>query len=634
MKRSFAYIATGGLLMLSVASFNSCKQEKLYINDTDLSAELDLGLALPIGTMRATVGDFLGGNQVQGLYVDSLDNRGVFTYKGNYEKTLTYHDVDLSQYISEESLTMNVYDKLKDQPYMSDHKITGTGTPIVLTYPMTMKLKGINKDVSHERLDSALIQNARFISTIERNSSLPLQWEWIDKVTIDLGDAFTRAQGNEIVVYDKQRSEDSQYGFGSNIPIGVDEFSICLMKNKYPNRWSEYENNVIDSCDFHINFHITIPASAGEVYVPDDAAFDYTMNVQFINYYAIWGMFEPSSDMRDEDVIAIGDEWESWHKFRQATLPFAKPRADVNITTRVAGALMIYGDYLYVKETSGKRQDVELGNEYKPYYFKEGQYLSLDSQIGDSATMSLTFDETEGRGHLDQAFSVRPDYIGYKYHIDFNQQATPQVRITPYTGVHFSVDYTLPFIFKENMALQYADTIRDINMSTLALDSLLKSVEYLDTLKTSELKLFVQLQNTIQLGMLGVFHALDENGQEVIDPNTGAPLRLTTSDTIAIEPPTFAYENGTWVITKPYEQAELISINKEKFDVLSQIKSITFDATIDNKALDYAFEKGNFNAKLTEDASLKINIGIAAQVGAIFDFGTVDELIAGKDTIK
>ena len=171
-------------------------------------------------------------------------------------------------------------------------------------------------------------------------------------------------------------------------------------------------------------------------------------------------------------------------------------------------------------------------------------------------------------------------------------------------------------------------------MSTLSLDSLLNSVEYLDTLKTSELKLFVKLQNTIQLGMSGVFHALDENGQEVIDPSTGAPLRLTTSDTIAIEPPAFAYENGTWVITKPYEQVEVISINKEKFDVLSQIKSITFDATMDNKALNYAFEKGNFNTKLTEDASLKINIGITAQVGAIFDFGTVDELIAGKDTIN
>lgn len=625
-----SYIKLWAALLCVVMLFG-CKQDKLYINDTDLTTELDFGLALPVGTIHATIGDFLGGNQVQGLYVDSMDNKGVFTYKGNYDKVLTYHDVDLSQYISKDMLTMNVYNCLKDKPVMSDHKITGTGNPIVLTFPMTLKLNGINQDVSHERLDSALIQNARFISTIERNGSLPIQWEWIDRVTIDLGDAFTRPQGNEITVYDKQRSSDSQYGYGSDIPIGVDEFSICLMKNKYPNRWSEYENNVIDSCDFHINFHVTIPTSAGEVYVPDDAAFDYTLNVQFIDYYAIWGMFEPLGDMRDEDVIAIGDEWETWHKFKQATLPFAKPRADVNITTRVAGALRIYGDYLYVQETSGKRQEVELGSEYKPYYFKKGQYLSLDSQIGDSATMSLTFDETEGHGHLDQAFNVRPDYVGYKYHMDFNQQETPQVRITPYTGVHFNVDYTLPFIFKENMALQYADTIRGIDMSTLTLDSLLESVEYLDTLKTSELKLFVKLQNTIQLGMRGVFRAIDENGQDVIDPATGAPLRLTASDTIAIEPPAFAYENGAWGIIKPYEHIEVISVNQEKFDMLSHIKSIVFDATIDNKSLDYAFEKGNFNTRLTEDASLSVNIGITAKVGAIFDFGTLDSIANGTN---
>ena len=631
MKRHSLCIAFCGAMLLSVM-LSGCKKDRLYLNDTDLTTEVDMGLALPVGTMRATIGDFLGGDRVEGLYIDSMNNRGVFTYKGNYQKQLYYHNVDLSRYISSSSLTMNVYDELRNMAFVHDHKVTGTGKPFTLSFPMAMKLNGINKDEYYERLDSALIKNANFTSTIRKSSSLPLKWEWIDKVTITLGDAFTRAAGNEIVVYDKQINSNCNYG--KEMPIVVDEFSICLMKNKKPQQLAQYLNNVADSCNFVINYQITIPASEGDVYIPEDATFDYKLDVQFIDYYAIWGMFKPSSDMSDEDEISIGEEWSTWNKFKQATLPFATPVADVHITTHVAGALMIYGDYLYVRDASGKRQDIALGQKYKPYYFKVGEYLPLNSHIGDSTTMSVLFDHTATNGHIDQLFSIRPDYIGYKYRIDFNQTETPQVRITPNTGILFSIDYTLPFIFNEGLGLQYADTIRGINMSTLSLDSLLNSVEYLDTLKTSELKLFVKLQNTIQLGMSGVFHALDENGQEVIDPSTGAPLRLTTSDTIAIEPPAFAYENGTWVITKPYEQVEVISINKEKFDVLSQIKSITFDATMDNKALNYAFEKGNFNTKLTEDASLKINIGITAQVGAIFDFGTVDELIAGKDTIN
>lgn len=628
MKRSFAYLTAGSWLMLSVALFSGCKQNRVYLNDTDLSAELDLGVALPIGTMRATIGDFLGGDQVEGLYIDSVNNRGVFTYKGNYQKQLYYHDVDLSQYISNASLTMKVYDKLRNEPFMHDHKITGSGKPFTLSFPMTMKLNGINKDEDHERLDSALIKNASFVSTIQRNSSLPLKWEWIDKVTIELGeDEFTRAAGNELVVYDKQRNRN--YGYGRNIPIVVDEFSLCLMKNKNAKQLAQYLNNVKDSCDFIIKYQITIPTSAGEVYIADDAAFDYTLQVQFIDYYAIWGMFEPSGDMRDEDEISTGEEWETWNKFKQATLPFAAPTADVNLTTQVAGALRIFGDYLYVRDETGKRQDVALGQQYNPYYFKEGEYLPLNSQVGDSATMTVRFDNTATNGHIDQLFSVRPDYVGYKYHIDFNPMETPQIRVTPNTGIHFSVDYTLPFIFNQGFGLQYADTIKDLDFSSMNLDSLLATVETLDSLKTSELKLFIKLQNTIQLGMQGVFRALDENGQAVIDPTTEKPFMLTSSDTIAIEPPTFTYQNGAWLIDKPSEKVEIITFNREKMSALTQIKSIVFDATIDDRALSSAFEQGNFNTKLTEDAALKIGIGITAQIDAIFSFGTLDDVISG-----
>lgn len=632
MKRSFAYIAVGSAMALS-SLLSGCKQEKLYINDTDLSAELDFGIALPIGTMRATVGDFLGGDNIENLYIDTLDNRGVFTYKGNYQRLLYYHDVDLSQYISESTLTMNVYDKLKDEPVMHDHKVTGTGQPFTLTFPMTMKLEGINKNENYERLDSAMIKNANFVSVIQKNSSLPLNWEWIDRVTIVLEkENFTRSAGNELVVYDKQVNRN--YGYGTNIPIVVDEFSLCLMENRNPKTLAQYLNNVQDSCNFTIKYQITIPSSEGEVYIPEDAAFDYSLEVQFIDYYAIWGMFVPSNDMRDEDEISIGDEWEDWNKFKQATLPFARPIADVNITTQIAGALRIYGDYLYVRDASGKQQDVTLGQQYKPYYFKEGEYLSLNSQIGDSATMSVRFDNTATNGHLDQLFTVRPDYVGYKYHIDFNQIETPQVRITPSTGIRFSVDYTLPFVFNQGLGLQYADTIKDIDLSAMTLDSLLASSEQIDTLKTSELKLFIKLQNTIQLGVQGIFRALDEDGQDVIDPATGKPIMLTSSDTVSIEPPSFTFQNGTWMIDQPSEKIEIISINKDRLDALTKVKSIVFDATIDDRALNNAFQQGNFNTKLTEDASLKISIGLSAKVDAIFNFGTLDGLTTGKDTIN
>lgn len=622
MKRTSFYHFLTATALCSIL-LCGCKQ-KVYLNDADLTAEIDLGLALPIGTMSATIGDFLGADQIEGLYIDSMDNRGVFTYRGNYSRQLYYHNVDLSQYISSTTLSQNVYAKLQNAGLIHNHYITPTGRPFTLAFPMTLHLNGINKDEDYERLDSALIQNASFISTIRPNSSLPLQWQWIDKVTIELGEKeFSRPAGNIITVYDKTKNKN--YNYGTRIPIAVDEFSLCLMDNKNPKNLAQYFNNVKDSCNFTIRYTITIPASQPQIYIPDDAAFDYSLQVQFIDYYALWGMFEPSSDMRDEDEIATADEWNTWTKFTQATLPFAAPTAHVNLTTQVAGALRIYGDYLYVRDESGKRQDVALGQQYKPYYFKQGEYLPLNSQIGDSATMTVIFDNTPTNGHIDQLFSVRPDYVGYKYHIDFNALETPQIRITPNTGILFSCDYTLPFVFNQGFALQYADTIKDLDFSSMNLDSLLASVETLDSLKTSELKLFIKLQNTIQLAMQGIFRALDENGQQVIDPTTGKPFMLTSSDTIAIQPPTFTYQNGTWLINQPNEQVEIITLNKSKLDALTQIKSIVFTATIDDKALNYAFEQGNFHTKLTDDTALKIGIGITAQVGAIFNFNTEEQ---------
>lgn len=635
MRISITHIAIGSALLLSVLWFSGCKKDKLYLNDTDLTTELDLGVAVPVGSMRMTMGDVLGSDQVDGLYFDSLDNRGVLTYKGEYNRILTFHDIDLSQYISHTNLSMNVYDKLKEQSWMTGHNIVGTGQPITITFPMTMQLDGINKDEYNERLDSALIRNAKFNSVITAND-LPIKWEWIDKVSIDLGDAFTRAAGNNVVVYDKNNNPNG-YTYGSTIPIEIDEFSLCLMKNRNPQTNAQYLQNVIDSCTFLINFQVTIPTSAGVIYVPDDAAFDYMLSVQFIDYHAIWGMFSASKDMHDEDRISLADSWGPWQYIKQAVLPLSEPVAEINVTTQVAGALWLYGDYLYAEDAQGNHVDVELGKQFKPYYFKAVEYLGLDSQIGDSATMSVLFDNTATNGHLDHLFSVRPDYIGYKYHIDFNATETPQIRITPNTGLHFALDYTLPFIFNEGLALQYSDTITGIDLSKATLDSLLAEVEVIDTVKTSNLKLFVKLENTIQLGVKGTFIALDGDNQPVIDPTTGAPFQLTSSDTLTILPPTMSFQHGNWLIDKPYEAADVISVNEERLEAVSKIKKIVFDATVDNQSLDYAFEQGAFHNKITEDAYLKVNIGITADIDAIFEFGTLDEVTGNtskSDTIK
>lgn len=97
------------------------------LQNIDSSAELEMGVALPIGSMHATIGDFLGDGQVKNIYVDSLENTGVIAWKDTFDISRNYHPLDLSQYISETNLNLNVYDQLQARGMIgTDGKVTGT----------------------------------------------------------------------------------------------------------------------------------------------------------------------------------------------------------------------------------------------------------------------------------------------------------------------------------------------------------------------------------------------------------------------------------------------------------------------------------------------------------------------------
>jgi hypothetical protein len=337
------------LSMVSVFSLSlliqGCEAD-VDLNNIDTSVKVNANVATPIGSIRATLGDFFGDGTF-GITIDSIKNHGVLTFRDTFSIEREFHKINLADYISSKTLNMNVYDRLKG--LMHEGKIVGTGTQIPLTFPLTLKLSGINKDISKQRLDSALIKDARFVSKITPAGNLPIEWDWIDKVTISLGENFYRPSGNTITVY--QRGEN--YTYGQEIPINVDEFSLNLMKNKHPQDWKEYANNVTDSCTFDITLYVTIPTSAGEIAIPTTAKFQYELGVQFIDYHAIWGMFEPSDDMSVTAEDRIGDFWEPWNSINKLCLPLAQPSVDVAITTQLAGALILEGDHLYTKNEQG-----------------------------------------------------------------------------------------------------------------------------------------------------------------------------------------------------------------------------------------------------------------------------------------
>ena len=85
----------------------SCHSD-IDLNNIDTKSEVEMGLALPVGSIHATIGDFFGKGMGK-FYVDSVDNHGVITWRDTFRIARNFHQVDLAQYISEKELTLNVF---------------------------------------------------------------------------------------------------------------------------------------------------------------------------------------------------------------------------------------------------------------------------------------------------------------------------------------------------------------------------------------------------------------------------------------------------------------------------------------------------------------------------------------------
>ena len=607
----FCMVSTIGLTML----WNGCTAD-VDLDNIDTSVDVEANVATPIGSMTATIDDFVG-DGTWGIFIDTVNHEGVITFRDTFSIARDFHKLDLSKYISNTKISMNVYDKMEAKGVLANGQITGNGQTIELEFPLTLKLKGINNNKDYQRIDSAMIKNAKFESSIGKAGGLPLEWDWIDKVVLHMDEKnFNREGGNDIVVY----SKGDGYGYSEPIPSNIDEFTLNLMKDKHPSKPELYYGNAIDSCKFVIKMTMTIPQEAGVVTVPKGAGFEYRLRVQFIDYYAVWGMFEPSNDMHGEGLETIATYWEPWNTLRDLRLPFAEPKVDMHVTTQVAGALVMYGDYLYTKNTQGEEAYALFnGEKTLEKHFTPSEYLTLDSEIGATTTnMCVTFDKDPARGQIDRLFSIRPDMIGYKFHVDFNRQATPQVRLTPNTSIKVDAVCNLPMIFNEGVSLGYSDKIKGIDLSMLDLDSLLSGVDMIDTLEEASAKLVIKFENSIPLQFKGVLTCLDENDNVIIDPKTEQPLLLTENDTILIAAPEFTKDGHDWNIT-PLESVEVINVDREDLETLRQIKTIEFHAWMDDESLAEAYDNGLNNIQLKDDNYLKVKIAVGANVEGVLN---------------
>lgn len=619
-KQLIALIAiTAGCLL------SSCHSD-IDLGNIDKQAEVEMGLALPIGNLHLKIGDFIGDGKIDHLYVED----GVFALKIDTPITREYSKFELKDYIPDVNMPLlDVYKGLSYLPDMGGYKIIpGDDKDHTIPFPLTLKLDGINHpdSIGKQRLDSALIDSASFVSTISVKGGMTLNWNQVERIVLKLGKRVHPLDGTDsMLIYEKGNPDFAQYtDFGQDIDTRLRDFSIVLMKNLHPSTLIEYLTNVVDSVEFTVDFTVNIP-SGQSVNVPVNSGFDYHMTVQFLDYKAIWGMFEPSDDMHDENVLDISKSWKDMDFLTRASLPFAEPKVDVNITTKIAGALYIDSAYLFTinREDSTTYATFNADeSKYQQFTFKPGEYLPLSSAIGDSTTnMKIHFNNRPEGGRLNNIFKGVPKKLGYRFNVKFDAAKTPQIRVIPDMNIRVHALTTLPLIFDEGMHLDYTDTIRDVNLSQYSIDSLTAKTEIIDTMKTTDVTLFLTAYNTIPMDIRAVFRCIDINGDTIMDPaDPSKPMALFAEDSLTFVAPQYEYIGGNWQRTSEGKTVITAQLSKEKLNLLPKVKNIVYSAVLENKTLQDEYDaKRGFTAKITEDSGLTLKIGLTAQADVVLN---------------
>lgn len=619
MKKTLLMVLVGGMLM-------ACHSD-IDLKNVDTTTELEMGVAVPVGSVRAKLGDFVG--DIPSMFIDSASG-GVITWRDTFRVARNYHPLDLAKYISEKEISLNVYNELipKDQ-IGSSYVVPVTGVPITVDFDLPLDLTGINHpdSLNKERLDSARIKLASFTSVIKQEN-MPLEWDWIDQVTLDLGEQIQRKKGNTVVIYDKTRDH---YGYGQTIPIKVDDFTINLMKKNASGQY--VVGQVVDTCKFVLHVTFTVPDGT-TVTIPSSANLSYKIDVQFINYEAIWGMFAHSKDMYDETVVDVGDNWWGVLDFISTwSVPLTDPKIDAHIVTFVAGALKVDGEYLYVEDANGIKHYATFAHgsvvtrDFQKQ-FEKWEYLDpYASAPGDSTTnMIIPFDKDPERGHIDNLFLQMPKKLGYKFNVDCNYLMTPQIRITPDTRVAINAVCTLPLKFRDGLYVEYRDTIRNVDLSGVDIDSLAHQTGFLDSIHAGEVTLYLTALSEIPMTVKAVFSYQDSIGQPIKDPDDPSKLfNPFLEDTIRINPPRYAQDNdGQWRQVEKGKSVLTAKMTKQQLDKVQDIRQIVYKVFIDNEALNYAFKAnpGMPEAPLNAKQTLEMNIGLTAEIDAFMNFNT------------
>lgn len=630
MTKTTTKISWIGCIVLLCSSFVGCKAD-IDLSEVDWTTSVNASLSLPVGSVSAKIGDFLGVSQFPQITVDTM---GRYVYMDTITSSNEYHPIELEDLVARSTSRWNVadeFEKILDQlliefpqigmvvPNIKDMvSIPEEGFTIPLEkclelfdrdsfafsldFPIDIDLTKLNVDFNYRRVDSIIVNQAHFTAAFTQEN-FGIAWNDIKNVEILLSDNFQKIDSVLTLPIEGK-------GYEQEIPLDLQNFHLILMED--PTKESSGDNiEKIIRLTIRFTFEID-----HDIHIDRNQYIGYDFQVDLIDYKAMFGYFAAQELLRDEKTdLPISELWSGWELFEDWVLPISEPSVKFEVDHTLGLPLAVNLQHLYVESKEGERRNAtfDINKQQTNDTLHLAAQIAMDDPLDKRAYHTIHLNDSAERGNIDTLFSITPHTISYAFSVDADTTAhINQYRITDNTAINMKVMIKVPFAFNDSVDISYQGTIEDVKLTGMQLDSLLNEVQLIDTIEHSKLQLVAVIENTIPFKITGDFTLYNANNEIVylssMRDSTNTPIESSIKLTINC-PDNIHAEKGTALAPSVTSQS-LLTINHTDFELLETVKYITFEAQLGENQQPVC---------LTPDASVNIKLGITADVNAILD---------------
>lgn len=579
-------------LLLAAFTFHSCKED-IDLANVDPQIQLDMGLALPLGTVETTLDYFLGTSDFgpDVLTYSPLDSMLILHYDTSV--VWDFHNIDLSEYTTWDEQVSYVVDGISNgeidkTDFDYQEQIPFPATQTALEFLNEVSLENFNVDLDYEEIDSVHMTLASFRLRVDVEN-FDLEWSEVSNVRVKFTDPSLRFDDGTM---EKILPIEGK-GFGQDMTVSLYDFMIIPQKNQ---ETGSFEN---------IRFFICIDVNTRtEKMLSKNSMVKFGCGFDFLDYDVLFGVFEPKKAAYEHQRDTMS-KYFAIDRLDGINLPFSDPKVDLVVSTSTVGLpSRIIIDSIYVENGEGERGLLSYDGETTKSY--DVPYITSPWVNQTASTDVLHLGKGEEYGNLDHLFQVIPKYFGYSYRIRVDRDLLDELkdRHTPFikanANYQMNLKAELPLKFYPGVNVTYKDTVQTTMAESLKLDSLLSGVAMLDSLKTGELLLRLVIENNIPFDIKVKLRFLNDYDEVV---PIGGLYDGGQNDSIMFS----AMENNV-----PTQQVVNIDLDEEDVRAFENVTQIIYDFYLGDNTQEAAFYASS---------GFKLHVGLAGKVEAIINLG-------------